>query len=113
MSTTNFFIKQGNTLPALDATLKDQNDTVVNLSAEGTMVVFRMVRLDDTVGFEAGASIIDADGGQVRYEWSDGDTDTAGIYRGEFEVTLPSGEMTAPNNGHFVVIVTRRMVVPA
>src|SRR5690606_18607419 len=39
----------------------------------------------------APATIINPTLGIVKYDWSLGDTDTAGLYRGEFEIEYPDG----------------------
>jgi hypothetical protein len=53
--------------------------------------------------------IVTAGTGRVRYEWnsSDGDTNTADEYEGEFEVTYANGKIqTFPNDGHLPIVVT-------
>lgn len=45
--------------------------------------------------------------GKVRYEWSGTDTDTAGLYAGEFEVQFGvSGRWTFPSVGTIPILVT-------
>ena len=45
--------------------------------------------------------------GEVRYDWSVGDTAEAGSYQAEFEVTYSDGSMeTFPNDGHISVKIT-------
>lgn len=41
----------------------------------------------------------------VSYTWAEGDTDTPGIYYGEFEFDLTGGPQTAPTQGYVTVIV--------
>ena len=48
----------------------------------------------------------DADSGIVEYSWQAGDTDTAGTYYGEIEVTYADNTVeTFPNNGYFTIII--------
>ena len=61
-----FFIKQNDSFPKLNATLKDATDTVVNIAAS-------------VVG--------NASDGKVCYYWSAPDTAAIRSYNGEFEVT--------------------------
>jgi hypothetical protein len=46
-----------------------------------------------TAKVDASATVIDEDAGRVKYVWQTGDTDTAGTFQGEFEVTYSSGEI--------------------
>ena len=55
------------------------------------------------------AVIVTAGTGRVRYEWNstDGDTNTADEYEGEFQVTYANGKIqTFPNDGHIPIVVT-------
>lgn len=72
----------------------------------GATVQFHMAALDGTVKVDAAGAIVqDGDGGAqdaiVEYQWSGTDTDTAGVFRGEFEITFPGAlPFTFPNDGH-------------
>jgi hypothetical protein len=55
---------------------------------------------------DAVADIEDDINGIVEYSWQAGDTDTAGTYYGEIEVTYGDATVeTFPNNGYFTVII--------
>lgn len=41
----------------------------------------------------------------VEYRWQNGDTDTPGVYNGEFEFTLTGGPVTAPTHGYITVVI--------
>ena len=101
-----FFIKQNDTSPALQVTLKDGTDTVVNLTA--TSVRFHMRPIgSSTVKIDAPATISSATNGIVYYQWATGDTDTIGSFECEFEVTYTGGEIeTFPNNQFIDVEIT-------
>lgn len=82
-----FEIKQGALGPSLDATLTTGDGSPQDLS--GATVKFYMKRVQ-TGALKingANATIVDAEAGQVRYTWTGTDTDTAGMYRAEFEIT--------------------------
>lgn len=100
---SDFPIKQGDTSPALVATLTDSDGQAVNLT--GASVDFHMrPRGSDTPTVESSGNIIDSSGGKVEYPWSDGDTSNAGVYRGEFEVTYGDNTIeTFPNDGYITV----------
>ena len=101
-----FYIKQNDTSPAMLATLKDGDGTVVELSGATVRFHMRPIGSASTAVDEA-ASIYDYDAGQVSYAWSASDTATAGLYEAEFEVTNTDGTIeTFPNNGYITVEVT-------
>lgn len=101
-----FYIKQNDTSPNLDATLKDASDNVIDLT--GATLRFHMRKIGATSAkVDAGATILDAEAGQVRYTWSSGDTDAIGSFEAEFEVTYGDGSIeTFPNNKFFSVEIT-------
>ena len=101
-----FFIKQNDTSPALQATLKDGSGTVINLT--GCSVNFHMRKIGDTaVKTDASATISDALNGVVYYQWVASDTDTIGSFECEFEVTFSGGEIESfPNNKFINVEIT-------
>ena len=101
-----FFIKQNDTSPALQATLKDSTGTAVDLS--GATVRFHMRQIGATSAkVDAAATVSDADGGVVYYSWAAADTDTVGSFEAEFEVTFTGGEIESfPNNRFIQVEIT-------
>jgi hypothetical protein len=101
-----FFIKQNDTSPALQATLKDGLGAVVDLT--GASIRFHMRKTGDTTAkVDATAVIENADNGLVYYSWVAADTDTIGSYEAEFEVTFTGGEIeTFPNNRFIEVEIT-------
>lgn len=103
-----FSIKQNDTSPSLQATLKDASQTVVNLT--GATVMFHMKSVDGTVKVDEEMTITNAEGGVVQYDWQAGDTDTVGTYYVEFEVTYSDLSVeTFPNNGNKVVTVVKEL----
>lgn len=98
-----FYIKQNDTSPAIQATLKDPDGTVVNLA--GSSVRFHMADMAGTIKVDTTATIVDNDG-VVRYSWQAGDTDTAGLYKAEFEVTYADSTIeTFPNEGKLIISI--------
>lgn len=107
MSST-FFIKQNDTLPALEAILSDDNGPV---SLDGTTVKFSM-RPANCRSSETGPTFLktavvvgsqmlgSATRGKVRYEWTPEDTMHGGTFLGEFKVFFgASGRWTFPTIG--------------
>lgn len=100
-----FYIKQNDTSPAIQATLKDVDGNVVDLS--GATVRFHMRKQGATTAkVDAAATIVDDIGGVVRYNWTSANTDTVGTYQAEFEVTYSDETVeTFPNATYLKVKV--------
>jgi hypothetical protein len=91
----DFFLKRGDTSPALEFVLEPLT------ALTGATVRFNM-RLPGASAAKvsrATAQVVSpATDGKVRYVWQTADTDTAGDYLGEFEVTFQDGSIeTFPN----------------
>jgi len=94
-----FFIKRNDTSPIFRAILKDGDDVVVNVT--GATVRFHMFDQDMVVKVDAAATINNGAAGDVQYAWIAADTDTAGFFDSEFEVTFSGGRIeTFPNYGY-------------
>ena len=103
-----FNIKQNDTSPSLQATLKDASGTAIALT--GASVRFHMKSLDGTVKVDAAMAITNASGGVVQYNWQTGDTNTVGSYSVEFEVTYSDSTIeTFPNNHNLTICVVREL----
>lgn len=103
-----FSIKSGDTRPSLEAQLLDETNTPRNLQTVDT-VKFHMknVNTQEVVVNGAGSVLSESDG-KVVYEWKDGDTDTTGQHKAEFEITYTDGETeTFPNGEDINVFVER------
>lgn len=97
----NVTLKQGNTAPALRHKLGIAGD-LTDATAAFTMVHNRRVVVD-----RADADIED---GHAVYQWKDGDTDTAGVLKGEFTVTYANGTReTDPETGYIQITIERSL----
>lgn len=106
----DFTIKQGDEAPSYVVTLTDARPTTWDLT--GAAVTFSMRRLADGVLLidHRTCSIVSAANRVVRLDWIAGDTDVAGLYLAEFDVTLPSGRAeTFPDDGHLLIQVTAQI----
>jgi len=108
MADSKFNIKQDDTRPYLRVNITDQDGNVVDLT--GGSVKFNMVSDDNdrTVKVNSSADIVTATSGVAEYRWSSSDTDTAGKYLGEFQVTLSDGTVfSVPADDSLKVIIKK------
>jgi hypothetical protein len=99
-----FIIKQHDTLPRLQATLKEADGTPIDLT-DATQVYLVVSHKDGTPGFKNPCTIINDIGGIVQYDWESADTAVAGNYDGEFEVVWGTEIQTVPNDKYFDVMI--------
>src|SRR5688572_12051401 len=106
---SDFAIKEGATLPAIESTLTYDDGTAIDLT--GTSITFRMRRRSDTaLTVNGSAAIISATAGTVRYSWVSADTDTQGEYIAEWVITYPGGGiLIAPSAGYNTVHVVESL----
>lgn len=97
---STFYIKKNDTSPSIRATLKNGSGSSVDV--QDSTVRFHMRKLGSTqTVIDEAATLINASGGVVQYNWSANDTDTVGSYQAEFEVTYTDGTIeTFPNSGY-------------
>lgn len=104
---STFTIKQDDLLPAIEVALLDGNGAAVDLTG-ATQVRFLMRLPRGTQPKVAAATtVVTPAAGVVRYDWVTGNTDKAGTYRAEWEVTFPGSKpMTFPSDGYDTVSIT-------
>lgn len=106
MSVT-FFIKQHDRRPLLTVSCLDNAGMPVSLES-ASQVKFYM-KSGESLKVSASATPDpdqDLNPGVVTYAWALGDTDTAGRYKAEFEVTWSDGTpQTFPTSDYLVVII--------
>ncbi len=95
---------QGDRLPVLT--------DILGLDLTDVTVRFAMRPLGSTtVTVDAPAVVDDAGTGAVRYEWAEGDTDTAGSALGEWRLAYPDGRTLTVPYGSTISIMTRARLV--
>ena len=107
-------VKQGDLFPDIEATVKDENGVVVDLTGATVECSMRHSRdpalllldaeLGETVsGFE--------DVGRIRYIWKSGETELdPGTYEAEFKVYPTVGDpFRVPTSGYIPVVVEARV----
>jgi hypothetical protein len=101
-----FVIKQNDTLPRLTATLKEADNSPIDLT-DATTVHLVLKQKDGTPQFKKPCSILDDEGGIVQYDWDAEDTAEDGNYDGEFEVLWGTEVQTIPNDKYFDVLIVK------
>ena len=98
MSNYSFNIKQNDTSPTLSVVVADSSGTAINIT--GASVLFKMRAVNSSsLKVNSSATITNASNGAVSYTFSASDTDTAGLFQGEFQVTFSGGAIeTFPNS---------------
>lgn len=104
----DFTIKQGDTSPAIEATLKDRDGNAVNLT--GASVQFHLSTTAYKNVIDAAGTLVNASEGRVKYEWQPDDTGQQGDFFAEFEVTYADNTIeTFPNDGYISVEIKRQL----
>ena len=102
---SSFTLKKGARQPVLKAQLLDSADVAVDLT--GATVRFRMRARDgNALKVDVAAAVTNALEGRVEYAWGATDTDTAGFFLGEFELThADTTKQVVPSGGYVLVEV--------
>lgn len=100
-------MKKGDLVPVLTATLMQAVGTATPVPIDlttATGVKFAMKKRGATANkVDAAATVVSAVAGTVKYQWVGTDTDTAGIYITEWQITWPTGKQTVPGSGYDLI----------
>jgi hypothetical protein len=110
VETADFVIRQDDTAPRLFADLTDGNGNPVTVT--GSTVRLHLHPLTSELGVDLDlAAFVDPDvANRVYYDWSADDTQYAGYYGGEWQVTYANTQIeTFPNQGWFLVNVVAQL----
>lgn len=100
-----FWIKQGDRDPALEVTLTDNRNQVVNLTNASSGRLLVRDRDDNVVIVTGAITFVDRPNGVVRYSWAAGDTIEAGVFDAEVEITDSGKQQTYPTDGFIEIII--------
>ena len=107
MADPTFYIKQNDTRPELDLFLRDDKDRSINITGASVKFSMRNASTNVVKISLAAVTTVSSTAGRVKYSFTAADTDTAGNFDGEFQVTFIGGQVeTFPNDGYIKVIVT-------
>ena len=104
----DFSIKQNDLLPVLEAVLQDVSGNPVDLNAASSIVFHLREEKGSTLKITDGIVVTDANPttGKVTYAWVGTDTNTVGLFLGEFEVTWAGAKkQTFPSIGYISISV--------
>lgn len=98
----DYVIKAGDRLPALEATLQDEDGNPADLTGYTNLQLRWKLRPAGTLQTGTGSFNTDRTTGRVSYAWQATETDTPGLYDAEWRATGPGGEQqTWPTDGYF------------
>jgi len=109
-----FYIKQGDTSPAIEYQLQDGDGNAIDLTGYNDVEFHfkkagnSQVKVNDNTN--GNVTVTDAANGKVKYDWQSGDTDEAGDHIAEWEVEYSDGtEETFPNRRNIDVQVEEQI----
>lgn len=107
MSNLEWYMKVGDTNPSIAIAVIDKSTGLAKNLAGATAVFSMRLEGSSTPKVNASAAdVYDEANGKVRYDWAGSDTDTAGVYEGEFVVTLSGGGVvTFPQDGYIKITI--------
>lgn len=92
-------IKRHDLYPPIEATLTDADGVAVDLT--NASVSMHMKRVGSSITVTKSMEIVEATEGTIKYDWVNGDTDIAGVYEVEFEITFANSKpLTIPIDGY-------------
>lgn len=99
-----FRIKRNDTLPTLQVSIGTSGNlgqkTGYNLSGVSAITFTMIDNCSNSKVYKQLAQIVCTTGGTIQYSWQDGDTNTEGMFLGEFELNYSTGQrMSIPAQG--------------
>lgn len=109
-----FYIKEGDTSPAIEHELQDDDGNSVDITGyQEVEFHFKKENVDEVKVNEdtsGGVEVTDAANGKVKYEWRDGATNEVGDHEAEWQVTYADGTIeTFPNRRNIDISVEEQI----
>lgn len=106
----DFEMKRGDQSPTIRYQLQDDQGDPVDVTGFSDVRFLMRPRTGSTLTVDAdtnsGVTVTDAANGIVQYEWDAADTDTAGSFQAEWEVTFSGGDKeTFPNTDYIDIYI--------
>lgn len=103
---SSFFLKQNDTLPAIQYTFLDEDGDAINLTG-ATVKIYMQNATDGTTKIDGGScTVTDAANGVVTYSWADADVDESGLFWAEFVADFSGEERSSPDPGWLAVVIS-------
>lgn len=107
---TDFYIKQNDTREPLQIICEKGDESAEDLTGASVKFIMSAKPGTSTKVDHAATIVGTASAGVVKYQWITGDTDTAGTYLGEFQVTFSDARiLTYPNTTYINIHIVAEL----
>jgi len=109
---STFKIKRNDTLPTLQVSIGTSGNLnqKIGYDLSGvSAVTFTMIdSCSNSKIYDQPVQIVCSSGGTIQYSWQDGDTDTIGLFYGEFELRYSTGQkLSIPTQGSIKIEIIK------
>lgn len=115
MARPDFYLKAGDTDSVMSAVLRDANYEAVDIQGATVEFILRALAggpalIHRSASVEQSGDGTDGSMGAVEFVWQTGETNTSGLFLGEWRVTFAdSSVQTYPNVGYILVLISEAL----